>query len=147
MSRADSIRAEIQRDATRDASRSGAWGVNANDSAAIARRVRFGYDRAELTRDEIAKLEAKLDVLTRHPRLRIEIAGNADERGPDEYNLALGLRRAAAAKRWLTFHGVAEDRIRIVSFGEEAPLDDGRDEAAWERNRRDDFLVIVTPPR
>ena len=74
--------------------------------------------------------------------LRIRISGHADERGSDEYNLALGLRRAAEAKRYLAALGVAEDRIEIVTFGEERPAVQGHSEEAWALNRRAEFEVI-----
>ena len=144
MSNADLVRGQVAGDSRPDSG--GAWGVGGADSVALAARIRFDYDRAELSADDLAKLEAKRQVLTQHPGMKVRIAGNADERGPDEYNLALGLRRAAAAKRWLAFHGIAEDRISIVSYGEEQPLDQGHDENAWARNRRDDFLVLGTQP-
>jgi len=80
-------------------------------------------------------------VLAAHPRLEIRITGNCDERGSTEYNLALGERRAASAKRYLLAHGVAAARVEIVSYGKEHPLDPGHDEGAWAKNRRDDFVV------
>ena len=73
----------------------------------------------------------------------MRIAGHCDERGSDEYNLALGLRRAAAAQQYLVALGIPAGRIAIVSYGEERPLDPGHDEAAWARNRRSEFTVIA----
>ena len=138
---ADSLKAEIARDGGPGIT-AGRWGVAGPDSALLAQPLHFDFNEAELTPAEIAKLDAKREVLERHPALKIRIAGNADERGPDEYNLALGLRRAAAAKRWLTFHGIAAGRIEIVSYGEEQPVDDAHTEEAWRLNRRDDFLSL-----
>ena len=146
MSHADSVRAQVARDEAARRAATTAWGLVSADSQALAQRIRFGYDRSELDSNDIAHLEAKRAVLEKNPALVIKISGNADERGPDEYNLALGLRRAAAAKRWLEFHGIASNRIEIVSYGEEQPLDDGHDEDAWTRNRRDDFLVVRNTP-
>ena len=75
--------------------------------------------------------------------MRIRIAGHTDERGSDEYNLALGQRRAAAAKRYLIAQGIDEARIDVVSFGEERPMVEGSDESAWSQNRRDEFEIVV----
>ena len=146
MTHADSVRAQVARDSAAARASMTAWGLASPDSQSLARRIRFGYDQSELDGDDIARLESKRAVLERNPALVIKISGNADERGPDEYNLALGLRRAAAAKRWLEFHGIASNRIEIVSYGEEQPLDDGHDEDAWTRNRRDEFLVVRREP-
>jgi peptidoglycan-associated lipoprotein len=71
----------------------------------------------------------------------MRISGHADERGSDEYNLALGNRRAAAAKRYLTGKGVADGRLEVVSYGEERPANPGHDEGSWAENRRDEFEV------
>jgi peptidoglycan-associated lipoprotein len=138
--RADSVRAEVQRaaDSAASAARSG---LAPADSAVLAEPVHFDYDKADLAAADLPKLDRKLAVFQAHPRLEIQVAGNCDERGSDEYNLALGERRAAAAKRYLVAHGVASDRITIVSYGKERPLDQGHTEEAWARNRRDDFVV------
>jgi peptidoglycan-associated lipoprotein len=78
-----------------------------------------------------------------NPNLKIQISGHADERGSDEYNLALGNRRAAAAKRYLENKGIDGSRIDVVSYGEERPLNQGHDEAAYAQNRRDEFQVTA----
>ncbi|MFM8780978.1 MAG: OmpA family protein, partial [Gemmatimonadota bacterium] len=75
--------------------------------------------------------------------IRIRVAGHTDERGSDEYNIALGMRRAAAAKRYLVDLGIAESRIAVVSFGEERPLNTESTEAAWAQNRRDEFEIVA----
>jgi peptidoglycan-associated lipoprotein len=75
--------------------------------------------------------------------LTIRVAGNTDERGSVEYNIALGQRRAAAAKRYLTERGVAATRVETVSFGEGRPVSDGHDENAWAQNRRDEFEITA----
>ena len=74
-----------------------------------------------------------------NPALTLRISGHADERGSDEYNLALGNRRAAAAKRYLVSRGIADGRITVVSYGEERPLNPASTEAAWAQNRRAEF--------
>jgi peptidoglycan-associated lipoprotein len=103
--------------------------------------VFFEYNRADLTEASVAVLERKLRVLQRAPRLAIEVAGHCDERGSDEYNLALGERRAAAVKRYLVEHGIAEGRIGVMSYGEERPFDAEHTEEAWAKNRRAEFTV------
>jgi peptidoglycan-associated lipoprotein len=105
--------------------------------------IYFDYDRSEITDDARAKLDAKVPVLTQNTSIRIRIAGHTDSRGSDEYNLALGQRRAAAAKQYLTDRGIDAGRIEIVSFGEERPACTTEDESCWGRNRRDEFEITV----
>jgi len=140
-SRADSVREQVVGETTPEPATRTSWGLAAADSMGVADKLHFNFDQADLSAEDLRKLEIKRQVLVAHPDLLIEIAGNADERGADEYNLALGLRRAAAAHRWLVAHGISEQRIHIVSYGEERPLNPGHDEAAWAQNRRADFLV------
>ncbi|HEX2781080.1 MAG TPA: OmpA family protein [Gemmatimonadaceae bacterium] len=109
----------------------------------ITNPVYFEFDRAELTSDDIAKLDAKIPLLNANPALRIRVAGHTDSRGSDEYNMALGQRRAASAKRYLTQHGIPTARIETVSFGEERPVSQGTDEASMAQNRRGEFEIIA----
>jgi peptidoglycan-associated lipoprotein len=74
--------------------------------------------------------------------LKVQIQGNCDERGSDEYNLALGERRAKAAMDYLVTLGVPAEQLSITSYGKETPVDPGNNEAAWAKNRRDDFAII-----
>ncbi len=108
----------------------------------LARRVHFDFDRSDVRPDEAAILDEKLAVLQRNPNLQIRVTGHCDERGSDEYNLALGNRRALAAKRYLTDRGIAESRIATSSMGEERPIAMGANEGAWAQNRRDEFTII-----
>lgn len=105
--------------------------------------IYFEFDSDQLAPEATAGLDAKLAILNANPGLRLRISGHADERGSDEYNLALGQRRAAAAKRYLTGRGIADDRIEIISFGEERPAAQGSDESAWAQNRRDEFEITA----
>ena len=105
--------------------------------------VYFEFDSDQLSDAARATLDSKLSILTSNPAVRIRVAGHADERGSDEYNLALGQRRAAATKRYLTERGVDEGRIEIVSFGEERPAVQGTDETAWSQNRRAEFEIVA----
>jgi peptidoglycan-associated lipoprotein len=110
-------------------------------TAALTATIYFDYDRSDITDDARAKLDQKVPVLTQNTGVRIRIAGHTDSRGSDEYNLALGQRRAAAAKRYLTDRGVDGSRIEIVSFGEERPTCTDESEGCWSRNRRDEFEI------
>ncbi len=105
--------------------------------------VFFGYDSSEIDSGAQRILDANADVLRRNPRWTITIEGHCDERGPAEYNLALGERRAAAARSYLISLGVAADRLRTVSYGKEFPFDPGHDESAWAKNRRAHFVVTA----
>jgi peptidoglycan-associated lipoprotein len=123
------------------------------DTAAITGPIYFDYDKSDIRSDAAATLDRKLPWLTANPGMRIRIEGNADERGSDEYNLALGQRRAASAKRYLVEHGIDASRFDLVSYGEERPVCTEHDESCWQRNRRDDFVIvtvgsdaIVVPP-
>jgi peptidoglycan-associated lipoprotein len=116
--------------------------VSASERSVIANVIYFDLDESSLADESRSALEAKAPVLLRHPNMRIRITGHADERGSDEYNLALGLRRAAEAKRYLAALGIAEDRIEIVTLGEERPAVQGHTEEAWALNRRAEFEVI-----
>lgn len=103
--------------------------------------IYFDFDSDALSADASAALDMKLRILNANSGLTLRIAGHADERGSDEYNLALGQRRAAAAKRYLTQRGIADNRIEIISFGEERPAVQGSDESAYSQNRRDEFEI------
>jgi peptidoglycan-associated lipoprotein len=108
--------------------------------AMIGRAIHFDLDKSNIRAGEDTQiLDEKLRVLQANPGLSIEIVGNADERGSDEYNLALGNRRAVAAKQYLTGRGIDASRISTRSAGEEQPVDPGHTEDAWAKNRRDEF--------
>ena len=118
---------------------------NAKDAAtkALTQVIYFDFDSDALKDDARSSLDAKIGILNANPGVRLRVAGNTDERGSDEYNLALGQRRAAAAKRYLTDHGIAGDRIDIISYGEERPVATGHDESSWSQNRRDEFEITA----
>ena len=100
--------------------------------------VFFEFDSATLTKDAQEKLTNVSNILNAHPELKLRIEGNADERGSEQYNLALGQRRADAAKKYLDNLGVKAEQITSISFGSEKPKATGHDEDAWKQNRRDD---------
>ena len=102
----------------------------------------FDFDKSNIRPEDIAVLDQKVAILQANPNLRIRVAGNCDERGSDEYNLALGNRRATSAKQYLVSHGVDGGRIETVSYGEERPLDPSHNEEAWAKNRNDQFEIV-----
>src|SRR5256885_14255665 len=105
----------------------------------LATLIHFDYDKALIRGGDASILDQKVSILQANPALRIRISGHCDERGSDEYNLALGNRRATAAKQYLVSHGIDASRIETVSYGEERPADPGHNEEAWAKNRRDEF--------
>ena len=109
--------------------------------AVLVEPIRFPFDRSDLSSDARLALDAKLDELRADGSLRIVIEGHADDRGSDEYNMALGMRRAAAARRYLVQHGIDPERVDITSAGEERPVCRDPDEACWQQNRRAEFAV------
>jgi peptidoglycan-associated lipoprotein len=103
--------------------------------------ILFEFDSAKLSDQAQQILRAKADWLRKNPRAQIIIEGHCDERGTNEYNLALGDRRAFAAKTFLVDLGIDQSRITTVSYGEERPLDSRSTEEAWAKNRRDHFVI------
>jgi peptidoglycan-associated lipoprotein len=111
-------------------------------SATLAERIHFALDRADLSPEARTTLAAKAEILRASPNVMLRISGHADERGSDEYNLALSKRRAAEAKRFMVQQGVDSTRLETVGYGEEQPVYTGATEPAWAMNRRADFSVI-----
>ena len=120
----------------------------ASDSDAAFRRdvqsntVNFGVDQYDIDPAARAILDGQAQWLTQHPRVHITIEGHCDERGTREYNLALGDRRANAAKNYLAARGIDARRMTTISYGKERPLAQGSDEASWAQNRRAVTVVI-----
>lgn len=102
--------------------------------------IYFDFDQFALSASARETLRRNAEILKSHPEIRVEIQGNCDERGSEEYNLALGERRARAAKEYLVNSGVGSGRLATVSFGENNPAAVGQGEQAWRLNRRDEFL-------
>ena len=147
--RADSIaRADAARRdgaAREEAARRAREAAAASARAALAAAIYFDLDKDALRNDAEATLDAKVAVLKSQPALHIRIDGNADDRGSDEYNLALGQRRSATAKRYLEARGIDASRIEVVSFGKERPLCKEEAETCWQQNRRDGFSITAGP--
>jgi peptidoglycan-associated lipoprotein len=103
--------------------------------------VFFALDSAEIDTEGKAALDANAPLLKRFPAWVLTIEGHCDERGTAEYNLALGERRAIAARTYLASLGIPADRLKIVTYGKEFPFDPGHDESAWAKNRRAHFVI------
>ncbi|HID97708.1 MAG TPA: peptidoglycan-associated lipoprotein Pal [Thermodesulfobacteriaceae bacterium] len=104
--------------------------------------IYFDFDRYNIRDDMKERMEKNAAFLLDHPEVRIEIQGNCDDRGTNEYNLALGEKRAKSVRDYLVNLGIVPDRLEMVSFGEERPVDPGQNEEAWAKNRRDDLVII-----
>lgn len=103
--------------------------------------VHYAYDSSNLDGAAKKTLASNARVMKDKASLKVQIEGHTDERGGIQYNIALGERRANAAKAYLVDHGVAAERVNIISYGKEKPVDGGHDEAAWAKNRRANFRV------
>ena len=117
--------------------------ITARVRALILETVYFEYDSDAIRADAQASLEQKVPLLAANPDVRLQIAGHCDNRGTDEYNLALGRRRAEMVKRFLTDRGIDASRIETISFGAERPAVMGEGEDVWSRNRRDEFQITA----
>ena len=104
--------------------------------------IHFEYDKHDLTSEALEILAINAEALSNHSQAIIKVEGHCDERGTDEYNLALGQRRAQAVQDYLIKYGVDPATISIITFGESIPLDRDHNERAWSRNRRADFVVL-----
>jgi peptidoglycan-associated lipoprotein len=104
--------------------------------------IYFDFDQYDLTGDARRILTENAKVLVAHPTLIIQIEGHCDERGSNEYNLALGERRAVSVKLYLIKLGVQGSRLSTISYGEELPVDTGHMEEAWAKNRRCHFVIL-----
>ena len=103
----------------------------------------FNFDDATILADQKQALGRDFAWLKANPEAKVTIAGNCDERGTEEYNLALGERRADAVKNYLVAEGIAADRISTISYGKDRPFVLGHDENAWKMNRRDHFAMAA----
>jgi peptidoglycan-associated lipoprotein len=106
-------------------------------------RVNFDFDRADLDLRSREVLTSNAKILNRHPEVKVQVEGHADHYGSDEYNLALGQRRADVVRQFLIDLGVSPAQLKVLSFGEERPLVAEADKDAEAPNRRAEFMVIV----
>jgi peptidoglycan-associated lipoprotein len=113
------------------------------DRAALAAyTIHFAYDSAVIKSSEDANLQSVASALSSDANAKLLIEGNCDERGTEEYNRSLGERRALAAREALAKLGLDPSRVRTISYGKDKPVDPGHDDAAWAKNRRDDFVLL-----
>jgi peptidoglycan-associated lipoprotein len=105
--------------------------------------VYYELDSSDLTPANLKTLDENAALMKRYPSWTVTVEGHCDERGTAEYNLALGERRAVAARAYLVSLGIAADRLRTVSYGKEFPFDPGHDEAAFSKNRRAHFVITA----
>jgi peptidoglycan-associated lipoprotein len=117
-------------------------GMIKDPAALAANTIHFAFDSAAIKKSEQSNLEAVAAALKSNGSDKLLIEGNCDERGTDEYNRALGERRALAAREALAKLGVSPDRIRTLSNGKDKPADTGHDESAWSKNRNDTFILL-----
>lgn len=120
--------------------------VPATPASSPLKDIHFDFDRYDLRADARATLKANADWLKANASARVEIEGHCDERGTNEYNLALGAKRAQAAKDYLVTLGIAAGRLSTISYGEELPVCKEKTEECWQNNRRARFVVITARP-
>lgn len=123
----------------------------AEAKATLQEMVHFDYDKSDIRADAQEILRRKADVLRASPQVKLQIEGHADDRGSEEYNIALGNRRAEAVRQFLVGFGLDESRFTIISYGEERPIAQGHNEDAWAQNRRAQFDITagenaINPP-
>jgi peptidoglycan-associated lipoprotein len=111
-----------------------------------ANTVYFDFDRSNVKASERAKIEAVAAHLKANAAQKLRVEGHCDERGTEEYNRALGERRAQSVREYLVNLGVTADRVYTISFGEDKPADPGHDEAAFAKNRRGEFILLKPKP-
>lgn len=109
----------------------------------MLKRIHFDFDKYNIRPDDVEILKQNAAVLKRFLAVKIQIEGHCDERGTNEYNLALGERRASSTKKYLITLGIDERRISTISYGEEKALDPGHNEEAWTKNRRAEFIILA----
>jgi peptidoglycan-associated lipoprotein len=117
--------------------------VIVSESRTILQDVNFDYDKYDLKGDSKRILVQIAEWLMSNPEIKITIEGHCDERGSNEYNLALGERRAKSCESYLIALGIDSSRLSSISYGEERPLDPGHDEIAWAKNRRCHFKLML----
>ncbi len=121
-------------------------GMIKDPSALAAYTIHFAFDSTAIKSSEQSNLESVAGALKGDANAKLLIEGNCDERGTEEYNRSLGERRALAAREALAKDGVDPSRIRTISYGKDEPTDPANNEAAWAKNRRDDFVLLHPKP-
>lgn len=117
--------------------------VDKLNAQGILKRIHFDFDKYDLRQDATRTLGDDASVMKQYSQFKVRIEGHCDERGTVEYNLALGEKRARAARDYLVSLGTPAHRLSIISYGKERPLDSGHNEEAWSANRRDEFVFLA----
>jgi peptidoglycan-associated lipoprotein len=118
-------------------------GMPEDTNTLAAYTIHFSFDSAVIRNSDQGNLQAVAAYLNANPSDKLLVAGNCDERGTEEYNRALGERRALAARQALAGMGVDPSRIRTISYGKDRPVNPAHDPTAWAENRRDDFVLLL----
>ena len=150
-SEAAKTEAAAQANAEKERAAAAAAEAKAREEAAVKERtaaaagtglkpIYFDFDRSFIRDDARPVMKANAEWLKANPKVKVRIEGNCDERGTIEYNQALGQRRAAAAKKYLTDLGIAASRISLISYGKEKPVCSEQTEECWQKNRRDELV-------
>ncbi len=119
-------------------------GPSPSDEDLFARNVKdvlFDYDKSDIRADQAPTAQADAAFLLQHPSIKVQVEGHCDDRGSEEYNLALGTSRAESVKKSLLQQGVSEDRIKTMSMGKEKPFCMDDNDQCWQRNRVDHFAI------
>lgn len=105
-------------------------------------RVYFEFDKSEIAGEASKVLKKNADTMKKTPSMKVLVEGHCDERGTNEYNIALGERRARAVMDYLVNLGIGRNRLEMKSWGEEKPIESGHSEEAWAKNRRGEFIIL-----
>ena len=111
--------------------------------SSLLKDIHFDFDKYDIRPSDAAVLKGNAELLKKYPKVKIQIEGHCDERGTNEYNLALGERRANSTRNYLLSLGISPERISAISYGEERPLDPGHNEDAWTKNRRAHTIITA----
>jgi peptidoglycan-associated lipoprotein len=111
--------------------------------SSLLKDIHFEFDKYDIRPGDAAILKGNAEVLKKYHKVKIQIEGHCDERGTNEYNLALGERRANSTKNYLLSLGVSPERVSTISYGEERPADPGHTEEAWAKNRRAHTIITA----
>jgi peptidoglycan-associated lipoprotein len=111
--------------------------------SSLLKPIHFDYDKYDIRPVDTEILKGNSTFLKKFPNMKIQIEGHCDERGTNEYNLALGERRANSTKKYLTSLGITANRVSTISYGEEKPLDPAHNDEAWGKNRRAHFVITA----
>lgn len=111
--------------------------------SSLLKDIHFDFDKYDIRPQDAEILKENAALLKKYPKVKIQIEGHCDERGTNEYNMALGERRANSTKNYLISLGIAAERMTTISYGEERPVDPGHHEEAWAKNRRAHFIITA----